>query len=188
MQEIAEAAWRCADPGVQFDTTINRWHTSPNSGRINASNPCFPADARVHTTLGLLPIGELVERGEARRAVRGLHPPGDRRAAGRGGRRHPADRPDAQRRQADRAPALRQRRRAALHAQPPDLDDQPRLRARRGADREGQRAAQRHPHAGRAGGVGAAGEGEDARPIGGPRRRGVRTRSCPTAGARVSPS
>ncbi len=65
MREIAEAAWRCADPGVQYDTTINRWHTSPNSGRINASNPCFPADARVHTTLGLLPIGDLVERGEA---------------------------------------------------------------------------------------------------------------------------
>jgi ribonucleoside-diphosphate reductase alpha chain len=65
MREIAEAAWRCADPGVQYDTTINQWHTSPNSGRINASNPCFPADARVHTTLGLLPIGELVARGEA---------------------------------------------------------------------------------------------------------------------------
>jgi ribonucleoside-diphosphate reductase alpha chain len=64
MREIAEAAWRCADPGVQYDTTINQWHTSPNSGRINASNPCFPADARVHTTLGLLPIAELVERGE----------------------------------------------------------------------------------------------------------------------------
>jgi ribonucleoside-diphosphate reductase alpha chain len=40
MREIAEAAWRCADPGVQYDTTINRWHTSPRSGRINASNPC----------------------------------------------------------------------------------------------------------------------------------------------------
>jgi ribonucleoside-diphosphate reductase alpha chain len=40
MREIARAAWRCADPGVQYDTTINRWHTSPNSGRINASNPC----------------------------------------------------------------------------------------------------------------------------------------------------
>jgi ribonucleoside-diphosphate reductase alpha chain len=40
MREIAEAAWRCADPGVQYDTTINHWHTSPNSGRINASNPC----------------------------------------------------------------------------------------------------------------------------------------------------
>src|SRR3954451_20063271 len=40
MRDIAEAAWRCADPGVQYDTTINDWHTSPNSGRINASNPC----------------------------------------------------------------------------------------------------------------------------------------------------
>jgi ribonucleoside-diphosphate reductase alpha chain len=65
MTEIAEAAWRCADPGVQYDTTINRWHTCPQSGRINASNPCFPADARVHTTVGLLPIAELVARMEA---------------------------------------------------------------------------------------------------------------------------
>ena len=40
MNEIADAAWRCADPGVQYDTTINRWHTCPESGRINASNPC----------------------------------------------------------------------------------------------------------------------------------------------------
>src|SRR5271170_7402875 len=40
MREIAQAAWRCADPGVQYDTTINRWHTCPVSGRINASNPC----------------------------------------------------------------------------------------------------------------------------------------------------
>ncbi len=38
--EIAEAAWECGDPGVQFDTTINDWHTCPASGRINASNPC----------------------------------------------------------------------------------------------------------------------------------------------------
>src|SRR5918998_1612241 len=38
--QIADAAWQCADPGVQYDTTINQWHTSPNSGRINASNPC----------------------------------------------------------------------------------------------------------------------------------------------------
>jgi ribonucleoside-diphosphate reductase alpha chain len=40
LKQAAEAAWRCADPGVQYDTTINKWHTSPNSGRINASNPC----------------------------------------------------------------------------------------------------------------------------------------------------
>src|SRR5437773_5841070 len=37
---IAEATWQCGDPGMQFDTTINDWHTCPNSGRINASNPC----------------------------------------------------------------------------------------------------------------------------------------------------
>jgi ribonucleoside-diphosphate reductase alpha chain len=38
--QIGYAAWRCADPGVQYDSTINAWHTCPNSGRINASNPC----------------------------------------------------------------------------------------------------------------------------------------------------
>jgi len=38
--KIAESAWSCADPGIQFDTTINEWHTCPNDGRINASNPC----------------------------------------------------------------------------------------------------------------------------------------------------
>jgi ribonucleoside-diphosphate reductase alpha chain len=40
MNQIADAAWQCADPGVQYDSIINRWHTCPNSGRINASNPC----------------------------------------------------------------------------------------------------------------------------------------------------
>lgn len=39
-RQVAEAAWECADPGLQFDTTINRWHTAPNAGRINGSNPC----------------------------------------------------------------------------------------------------------------------------------------------------
>ncbi len=39
-RQIAEAAWECADPGLQFDTTINKWHTTPNAGRINGSNPC----------------------------------------------------------------------------------------------------------------------------------------------------
>lgn len=39
-QQIAEAAWQCADPGLQFDTTVNEWHTCPTSGRINGSNPC----------------------------------------------------------------------------------------------------------------------------------------------------
>ena len=40
LRRIAEATWQCGDPGMQFDTTTNRWHTSKNSGRINASNPC----------------------------------------------------------------------------------------------------------------------------------------------------
>jgi ribonucleoside-diphosphate reductase alpha chain len=40
LKQAADAAWRCADPGIQYDTTINSWHTLPNTGRINASNPC----------------------------------------------------------------------------------------------------------------------------------------------------
>jgi ribonucleoside-diphosphate reductase alpha chain len=40
LARMAEGAWYCGDPGVQYDTTINRWHTCPNAGRINASNPC----------------------------------------------------------------------------------------------------------------------------------------------------
>src|SRR6266513_1845541 len=40
LKDMAEAAWQCADPGVQYDTTINNWHTLPNTSRINASNPC----------------------------------------------------------------------------------------------------------------------------------------------------
>ncbi len=39
-RQLAEAAWECADPGMQFDTTVNKWHTAPNAGRINGSNPC----------------------------------------------------------------------------------------------------------------------------------------------------
>ncbi len=64
LRDMAGAAWECADPGVQYDTTINAWHTSPNTGRINASNPCFPGDARVHTTLGLLPFADLYARAQ----------------------------------------------------------------------------------------------------------------------------
>jgi ribonucleoside-diphosphate reductase alpha chain len=40
LNRMADCAWHCGDPGVQYDTTINNWHTCPNSGRINASNPC----------------------------------------------------------------------------------------------------------------------------------------------------
>ena len=40
LNKMSECAWHCGDPGVQYDTTINKWHTCPNSGAINASNPC----------------------------------------------------------------------------------------------------------------------------------------------------
>ncbi|GAA4528559.1 vitamin B12-dependent ribonucleotide reductase [Amycolatopsis samaneae] len=59
---MAEAAWECADPGLQYDGTINDWHTCPESGRITASNPCFPGDQRVLTDSGLVRIGDLVRR------------------------------------------------------------------------------------------------------------------------------
>jgi len=61
-RKMAQAAWECADPGIQYDDTINNWHTCPESGRITASNPCFPADQRVLTDRGLIPIGDLVRR------------------------------------------------------------------------------------------------------------------------------
>ena len=61
-RKMAQAAWECADPGIQYDGTINNWHTCPESGRITASNPCFPADQRVLTDKGLIPIGDLVRR------------------------------------------------------------------------------------------------------------------------------
>jgi ribonucleoside-diphosphate reductase alpha chain len=62
MRDIAQAAWECADPGMQYDTTINDWHTTPESGRINASNPCFTGDTRVHTDKGLIRFDDLLAR------------------------------------------------------------------------------------------------------------------------------
>jgi ribonucleoside-diphosphate reductase alpha chain len=61
-RKMAQAAWDCADPGIQYDSTINDWHTCPESGRITASNPCFPADQRVVTDKGLIRIGDMVAR------------------------------------------------------------------------------------------------------------------------------
>src|SRR5215471_1789678 len=61
-RQMATAAWECADPGIQYDDTINDWHTCPESGRITASNPCFPADQRVLTDKGLVRIGDMVAR------------------------------------------------------------------------------------------------------------------------------
>ncbi|HEY8749017.1 MAG TPA: LAGLIDADG family homing endonuclease [Tepidisphaeraceae bacterium] len=52
-EQISFAAWRCADPGVQYDDTINQWHTCPQSGPIRASNPCITGDTRVLTPGGI---------------------------------------------------------------------------------------------------------------------------------------
>ena len=65
-RQIAHAAWECADPGMQFDTTINQWHTAPNEGRINGSNPCFPGTALVHTDKGLIALRRALRSGQPR--------------------------------------------------------------------------------------------------------------------------
>jgi ribonucleoside-diphosphate reductase alpha chain len=61
-REIAEATWICGDPGLQFDTTIQDWNVVPNTGRINATNPCFTGDSLVHTSKGLIAFSELIDR------------------------------------------------------------------------------------------------------------------------------
>ncbi len=60
--KMCEAAWACADPGIQYDDTINDWHTNPETGRITASNPCFTADTLVATDKGLIAFQELFSR------------------------------------------------------------------------------------------------------------------------------
>ncbi len=62
MRQVSDAAWQCADPGMQYHTTINDWHTAPAAGPITASNPCFAGDTLVHTDKGLIRIDELVQR------------------------------------------------------------------------------------------------------------------------------
>src|SRR6202165_2249475 len=61
-REIADAAWICGDPGLQFDSTIQDWNVVPNTGRINATNPCFTGDSLVHTSKGLIAFSELIDR------------------------------------------------------------------------------------------------------------------------------
>ena len=62
MGKISEAAWICGDPGMQYDTTINKWNPVKATHRINASNPCFPGDQRVATDKGWIVFRELIER------------------------------------------------------------------------------------------------------------------------------
>jgi ribonucleoside-diphosphate reductase alpha chain len=61
-RQMANATWECADPGMQFDTTINEWHTAPNAGRINGSNPCFPGQCAGSHRQGADPFSELFDR------------------------------------------------------------------------------------------------------------------------------
>ncbi|MEY4723726.1 MAG: hypothetical protein RLZZ324_1239, partial [Candidatus Parcubacteria bacterium] len=60
MRKISQAAWECGDPGLQYDTTINRWNPAANSGRINGSNPCVTGDTMVATSEGYRRIASLV--------------------------------------------------------------------------------------------------------------------------------
>jgi ribonucleoside-diphosphate reductase alpha chain len=60
LNKMAEAAWVCGDPGIQYDDNINNWHTSANTARINASNPCVTADTLVATDEGWRRIDSLV--------------------------------------------------------------------------------------------------------------------------------
>ena len=62
LNRMAECAWHCGDPGVQYDSTINRWNTCPTSGRINASNPCVTGDTLVATADGYRQIIDLVDQ------------------------------------------------------------------------------------------------------------------------------
>ena len=84
LREIAEAAWECADPGVQYDTTINSWHTLPNTGRINASNPCSEYMSIDDSACNLASLNLMKfrrEDGELRR--RGVRARGRRRCSSR---------------------------------------------------------------------------------------------------------
>jgi ribonucleotide reductase alpha subunit len=65
-EKIANAAWECADPGIQYDDTINDWHTNPETGRITASNPCcFTGDTLVQTSDGPVPFEQLAKAVDA---------------------------------------------------------------------------------------------------------------------------
>ena len=133
MRLIAEGTWVCGDPGMQFDTTVNEWHTCPNTARINASNPCseymFLDDSACNlASINLMKFvgadGEFDVEALPRRVPHADHGAGDHRRQlelpDQGDReeqpRLPAARPRLRepRRAADVArPALRQRRAAA---------------------------------------------------------------------------
>ena len=128
--KIAQAAWACADPGIQYDDTINDWHTNPETGRITASNPCSEYMSLDNSSCNLASLNllkflrddDIVRLGEVRQGRRADHHRDGhldllRRLPDRGDRRHHPRLPPARHR-------LRQPRRAAD-------GDRPRLRLRR---------------------------------------------------------
>ena len=138
MRLIAEGTWVCGDPGMQFDTTVNEWHTCPNTARINASNPCseymFLDDSACN--LASINLMKFVARGRRvrRRRVQGGVPHADHRAGDPGRQLELSDQGD--REEQPRLPAarprLRQPRRAADVARPALRQRRrPRLRRRR---------------------------------------------------------
>src|SRR6188508_1043481 len=91
LRQIAEASWKSADPGVQYDTTINKWHTLPNTGRINASNPCSEYMSIDDSACNLASLNLMKFRGRllcARARGRRRHGPAGRRVD-RGGSAEP---------------------------------------------------------------------------------------------------
>ena len=150
-RQIAQAAWECADPGLQFDTTINRWHTAHTTGRINGSNPCSEYMHLDNSACNLASInllhyldveGELRHRGVPPHGRDHLHGAGDPRRPGRlpdaADRRDQPRLPPARhrlrqpRRHADGArPALRLRRGPGVGRLDHVADDRPRLRHQR---------------------------------------------------------
>jgi ribonucleoside-diphosphate reductase alpha chain len=93
MRQISPRPWECADPGMQFDTTINRWHTAHNTGRINASNPCSEYMHLDNSACNLASLNLLkfldedgrpsTSRASSARGRGGLHRAGDPRRPGR---------------------------------------------------------------------------------------------------------
>ena len=164
MREIAQAAWECADPGMQYDTTINDWHTTPESGRINASNPCSEYMHLDNSACNLASLNLLKFLGERRELRRGGVPARGRdRVPGPGDHRRELllpDREDHQERQglpaararlrqpggaADGArQGVRLRRRAGLGGVDHRAHDRARLPDQR-PDRPGDRAVRRLP-------------------------------------------
>ena len=132
MRQIADAAWRCADPGIQFDTIINDWHTCPNTGRINASNPCSEYMHVDNSACNLASLNLMrFRKADGEFDVDELRARGRRRLHGAGDPRLQLVVPDRadRRERAQDAPAgarLRQPRRAADGARPA-------LRLRRGS-------------------------------------------------------